>query len=58
MLYGTVFGLKKSRTDRAKLATHSLLDVSKKLATIPGKTMIETAKMSGIIPAELTFNGM
>ena len=38
--------------------TQSLFEPDRKLAIMPGNTMMLTAKMSGIMPAELTFNGM
>ncbi len=38
--------------------THARLEPVKKLAIMPGKTMMLTAKISGIMPAELTFSGM
>ena len=53
-----MFGL-KNRADRpARFRTHSRLEPARKLAIMPGKTMMLTAKISGIMPAELTFNGM
>ena len=43
---------------RRSFCSVSLLEVDRNCAINPGKTRMLTAKISGIIPAELTLSGM
>ena len=59
MLYWRLFGLKTSdqRARQISARPHGS-NPARKFAIMPGKTMMLTAKISGIMPAELTRSGM
>ena len=58
MLYWNVLGWKLPYTNRAAFCTQSVEAAVKKPATITGKLIMDRAKISGIIPDELTRSGM